>query len=66
LGGIDHLIIDRGESIGFSDFAGHPVDHPDLLTIQIAAPKRLPHRRQVSGHPAAAGQQAAHRIGLVT
>ena len=38
---------------------------PDLLSIQIATPEPLPDGGQVFRHPAAAGQQAAHRVGLV-
>ena len=33
LGGIDHLIIDRGQGGGFGDFAGDSVDYPDLFSV---------------------------------
>jgi hypothetical protein len=61
VGGIDHLIIDRCQRGCFGDFAGDSVDDPDLLSIQLAALKRLPDGGHVFRHPAAAGEQATHR-----
>jgi hypothetical protein len=59
------LIIDRSQGDGIGDPPRHPINHPDLLSINIAAPEPLPHRRQAGSEPARPGQQAAHRIGLI-
>ena len=58
--------VDGGQRGGFGDLSGDPIDHPDLLMIQIATLERLPHGGQVVGEPPGAGQQAAHLVGLLT
>jgi len=50
---------------GFGDPAGGPIDHPDLVRIQVAAVEGFPDRGQAPGEPAGPGKQAAHVIGLV-
>jgi hypothetical protein len=62
--GIHRLIVDGGQGRGFGDFAGGPVDETDLLSVEFAAPKRLPDRGQAGGEAAAAGEQATHLVGL--
>jgi hypothetical protein len=66
LGGVDDLVVDRGQRGGFGDLSGDPIHHPDLLMIQIATPERLPHAGQVIAEPPGARQQAAHLVGLLT
>ena len=65
LRGGDGLLVEGGQGGGLGDPPGDPIDDPDLLGVQLAAPKRLPHGRHTSGESAAAGDQAAHLIRLV-
>jgi hypothetical protein len=59
------LFINGCEGGGFGDPAGGPIDHPDLVRIQVAAVEGFPDGGQAPGEPAGPGKQAAHVIGLV-
>jgi len=65
LGGGDGLVVESGQGGGFGGPPRDPIDDPDLVGVQLAAPKRLPHGRHTGGESAAAGDQAAHLIRLV-
>jgi len=60
------LFVERGQGSRLGDPPRYPIDHPDLLGVQLAAPKRLPYGGQTACEATATGQQTAHRVRLVT
>ena len=64
--GVNHLLVDGGQGRWFGDPSCDPIDHPDLLGIHITTLEGFPDGGQTCGEAAGAGEQAPHRIGLIT